>query len=83
MAGRTTTNADFQSGHAHRSPIQNSRSGQRMAGFGPAVATLLLAGTIESVAPTARPQEARVSPNIVLVVIDDTRWDVLGVAGTA
>ena len=45
------------------------------------VATLLLAGTIESVAPTAGPQEARVPLNIVLVVIDDTRWDALGVAG--
>ena len=45
------------------------------------IATLLLAGTIESAGPTAGPQQARVPPNIVLVVIDDTRWDALGVAG--
>jgi hypothetical protein len=34
VGGRTTTKADFQSRHAARSPIQNSRSGQRMVGFG-------------------------------------------------
>jgi hypothetical protein len=34
VAGRTTTKADFQSGHAHRSPIQNSRTDQRMTGLG-------------------------------------------------
>jgi hypothetical protein len=34
VAGRTTTKAALQSGHDHRSPTQNNRSGQRMAGFG-------------------------------------------------
>ena len=34
VARRTTTKADFQSGHAHRSPSQNSRSDQRVVGFG-------------------------------------------------
>ncbi len=47
----------------------------------PLVATLLLAGAVESAGPMAGPQQARVPPNMVLVVIDDARWDALGVAG--
>lgn len=45
------------------------------------ISALLWASTMGSAGPMAVPQDAGMPPNIVLVVIDDARWDALGVAG--
>ena len=42
---------------------------------------LVVASATRSVGPMAGPQDASRPPNILLVVIDDARWDALGVAG--